>query len=338
MAVAEALITAALPPVSEGVLLTPKAEAARRVMGLARAEEGLNAGDTDQGYFPPGTIMHEMHGSLAVKLLYGPLGLAVGASDFLNSYGTIEHTRDRDRLFARLVSTEKRLSEVQTGTRAEADRATDRVFGMHVNVVGETTQDAGPYPAGTTYSAFDPERMRSTIGVITWATKKVFETTVRPLSDAENEQFTEQSILLGRLFGLSAEDETGAVVGPAQYMQQRLDNGEIYYTEGTKSMGKRTGLEIPVPPGVMRVARWIVNQAMVGMMPEPIRKEYDLSYGLWEKAKFHGAVAFISIASKIAGELYSEDKLTNISKRFFKAVAREERDLQEQGIVRTVSV
>jgi uncharacterized protein (DUF2236 family) len=118
------------------------------------------SGAVDAGYFPAGrSVLRRVHSERAVGLFFGQRALMIGALNPLAFTGTIEHTRGRLKPFARLAHTGKAFETIFFGTRAEADRTLEWIAGLHDKVLGELPEDAGATPAGTPYSAYDPELM-----------------------------------------------------------------------------------------------------------------------------------------------------------------------------------
>jgi hypothetical protein len=116
--------------------------------------------DADSFYFPPGRSMaRRVHGERSVGLLYGQRALVIGALEPLTYTGTMLSTRSADRPFERLARTAKIQEAVLLGTCKEADEALAAVHRVHEHVKGSLPEAAGPHPAGTAYSAFDPELM-----------------------------------------------------------------------------------------------------------------------------------------------------------------------------------
>src|SRR3954452_1824116 len=139
-------------------------------------------------YFPPGRSMARRgHGDRAVGLLYGQRALLIGALEPLTYTGTMLSTKAGEWPFTRLARTAKIQETVFLGTKAEADKALGAVHRLHERVEGELPADAGPHPAGTHYSAFDPELMLWTLAVIADSGRAMFETMVRKLSGPERE-------------------------------------------------------------------------------------------------------------------------------------------------------
>lgn len=145
-----------------------------------------------------------MHEERAVGLLlYGQRALGIGALAPLNFVGTRNHTRALERPFQRLTHTATAFETVFFGSRAEADRVLAAVRRLHEGVVGELAEDAGPVPAGTPYSAFDPELTLWTVAVIADSAQVLYELLVRRLSGAERESLWSDYVRFGELFGLA---------------------------------------------------------------------------------------------------------------------------------------
>jgi uncharacterized protein (DUF2236 family) len=129
------------------------------------------------------TLARRVHGERSVGLLYGQRALLIGALEPLTYTGTMLSTRAGDRPFERLARTAKIQETVLLGTRAEADEALARVRRLHETVKGALPEAAGAHPAGTAYSAFDPELMLWTLAVIADSGRAMYETLVQPLPD-----------------------------------------------------------------------------------------------------------------------------------------------------------
>src|SRR5919199_5428669 len=130
----------------------------------------------EDGYFPRGeSMLRRVHEERAVGLLYGQRALAIGAIAPLNYIGTREHTRSLDKPFQRLTHTAKAFETIFFGSKAQADKILAFVHRLHEDVRGELPHDAGPFKAGTPYSAFDPGLMLWTVAVIADSAQTFYE-------------------------------------------------------------------------------------------------------------------------------------------------------------------
>ena len=155
-------------------------------------------------------MARRVHGERSVGLLYGQRALLIGALEPLTYTGTMLSTRSADRPFERLARTAKIQETIFLGTRAGGGRGPGLgCAGVHETVAGTLPEAAGVHPAGTAYSAFDPELMLWTLAVIADSGREMYETLVRPLSAAEREGLWQDYVRFGELFGLPAQRGPG---------------------------------------------------------------------------------------------------------------------------------
>src|SRR5919201_3132631 len=160
-------------------------------------------------------MLRRVHEERAVGLLYGQRALGIGAIAPLNFIGTLRHPRARNKPFQRLVHTAKAFETIFFGSRAAADEVLDAVHRLHERVRGELPEDAGPFPAGTPYSAFDPELMLWTVAVMADSAQVFYELFVRRLSDQERDGLWADYVRFGELFGMPRD------VAPRSYREFR---------------------------------------------------------------------------------------------------------------------
>src|SRR5919106_1408557 len=112
-------------------------------------------GDHD-GYFDPQGVAWRVGRELAL-LLGGGRALLLQVAHPLVAAGVAEHSGYRENPWRRLEGTMNAVWAIVFGTRADADRTARRVRAMHSKVEGRTREEMGPFPAGTPYSALDPD-------------------------------------------------------------------------------------------------------------------------------------------------------------------------------------
>lgn len=240
------------------------------------------------GYFPRGrSMLRRVQGERAVGLLYGQRALMLGAMMHpLAYYGTSAHTAAKQRPFQRLAHTGKLFEKVFFGTREEADEALAFVRHLHERVQGTLPHDLGPWPAGTPYSANDPEEMLwGVVGPTFDSAQVTYETLVRRLSGEECEAMWRDYVRFGELFGMprSAAPATYAEFRAA--WEERLGSDQVFLTEEARVAGYETGFGIPVPrvnrPG-MRVLEFLLR----GTLPDRARELYGLTWSRADQTAF----------------------------------------------------
>jgi uncharacterized protein (DUF2236 family) len=105
------------------------------------------------GYFAPESVIRRVGNEPLVPLLGG------GPAHPLVAAGIVRHSAYEDDLWKRFVRTMEALYLIVYGSRREADRAGEIVRAVHAAVRGRTEEPLGPFPAGTVYSASEPELM-----------------------------------------------------------------------------------------------------------------------------------------------------------------------------------
>jgi uncharacterized protein (DUF2236 family) len=281
----------------------------------------------DDGYFPRATSMlRRVHEERAVGLLYGQRALAIGAIAPLNYIGTREHTKALDKPFQRLTHTAKAFETIFFGTRAQADRVLAFVQRLHEQVHGELPHDAGPFPAGTPYSAFDPDLMLWTVAVIADSAQTFFELFVRRLSDAERDALWNDYVRFGELFGMPRDAAPQSYDAFRRYYGARLASPDAYLTEDARYVGSAILFHIPVP-AIRQPAMKIHNLVMRGALPACVRELYGISWTPAHAAAFAGVVR----ASRASRPLMPGRARRGWNTSFFENVARTEKARLARG-------
>ncbi len=282
----------------------------------------------DDGYFQRGrSLLREVHEERAVGLMYGQRALCIGAIKPLNYVGTSEHTHNKLTPFRRLTHTATMFETVFFGTREQADTVLETVHQMHQRVIGELPQDAGShYPAGTPYSAFDPELMLWTVAVIADSAQWFYEHLVRPLSEAERDRLWLDYLRFAELFGMPRDDAPATYTEFREWYRQQLTGADLHLTEEARYMGYASAFEIPMPSR-QHTAKRVHDLLMLGSLPQRVRDLYGLTY---TPAQARGC-AIALIAARLANRLTPASLRRGSCARHFAMVAATERRRIELG-------
>jgi uncharacterized protein (DUF2236 family) len=247
----------------------------------------------DDGYFPRGSsLLRQVHEERLVGLFYGQRALAIGALHPVNYTGTSQSTGGRERPFRRLVRTANAFETIFFGTRAEADRVLAKVRKLHERVHGELAADAGPFPAGTPYDAFDPELMLWTAAVTAESALSFYELFVRRLSDWERDAFWLDYVRFGELFGMPREVAPPTYAAFRAWWDGKLASDEMHLTDEARRVGAFVALEIPMR-WIDQPAKRLHDLVMLGSLPSRVRELYGLSWSPWQARAFPAAVAAV---------------------------------------------
>lgn len=242
-------------------------------------------------YFPPGrSVARRVHGERSVGLLYGQRALLIGALEPLTYTGTMLSTSSADRPFQRLARTAKIQETILLGTRAEADKALAVVHRLHERVKGTLSEAAGVHPAGAPYSAFDPELMLWTLAVIADSGRAMYETMVRPLTEAEREDLWQDYARFGELFELPRSEVPGSYREFNAWMNERLSSPDLQATPHGLEMAPLVAFKQPVPaPARGNIA--LQNHIIKGTLPPRVREIFGIRWSQAHEASFRAMTA-----------------------------------------------
>ncbi len=242
-------------------------------------------------YFPPGQSMaRRVHGERSVGLLYGQRALLIGALEPLTYTGTMLSTAAGDHPFTRLARTAKIQETVFLGTKAEADKALGAVHRLHERIKGELPEAAGAHPAGSTYSAFDPELMLWTLAVIADSGRAMYETMVRPLGEGEREALWQDYVRFGELFDLPRDAVPPTYREFRTWWEGKLASPDLQATGHALEMAPLVAFKQPVP----RTARGnlaVQNLVIKGTLPPRVRRIFGISWSSAHEAAFQTIAA-----------------------------------------------
>lgn len=230
-------------------------------------------------------MLREVHGERIVGLLYGQRALLIGALDPLNYTGTILASRGRETPFQRLAHTAGAFETIFFGSRARADAVLARVARLHEHVAGTLPEAAGPWPAGTPYSALDPAQMLWTVAVIADSAQALYETLVRPLSAGERDRLWADYVRFGELFGMPRRSAPATYGEYRAYWTERLASGELHMTDHARRYAPRIAFEISVPTAG-RPSLALINLLLAGTIPPGLLERLGVRWGNAEEIAF----------------------------------------------------
>jgi uncharacterized protein (DUF2236 family) len=282
---------------------------------------------TDTGYFPRGTsVLRRVHEERLVGLLYGQRALCIGALMPLNYVGTSEHSYAKLTPFKRLVHTGNAFEKIYFGSRSEADRVLAYVRKLHLRVKGTLSEDVGITPAGTHYSALDPELMLWTVAVIADSAQYFYELLVHPLSAGEREALWQDYIGFGELFGMPRETVPSSYPEFRAWYDGKLASEEVCLTDEARYIGYATAFEIPLPR-LHQPGKRVHDLLMLGSLPPRVRELYGIPYSQAEQRAFRG----VSGAVRSARRFTPGPLVRGWNTKSFELVARTERRRIEHG-------
>jgi uncharacterized protein (DUF2236 family) len=246
-----------------------------RTESPSRRSHAERLASTD-GYFAPASVIRRIGNTPVTPFLGGGTAVLLQVAHPLVAAGVVEHSGFGDDLWHRLSATLRALYLVTFGSKSEADRAGETVRAVHAHVHGKTTAVLGPFPAGTRYSAQDPELMLWVHATLVYASLSAYQRFERRLSAAEQNEYYRDMSTVARIFGTPADVVPATLAEFREYFADRLASPEITVTEPAIEIA-RTILRAPLP-APMRLLAPAHRLATRAQLPLQLRSEYGLGW------------------------------------------------------------
>ena len=212
-----------------------------------------------------------------IVALGGPRALLMQAAQPVAFAGFFASTGALENPYPRLERTAAALNTVMFGTRAAADRVTARIRRVHSRVRGELSETVGRFPAGTPWAADDPELLLWIIATLVDSSLLVYERYVRPLTQAERQEYWSDYRTVGRLFGLGLGQSPEAFEDLRAYLAEMLAGDDLQLSAEARALGIQIVLKPPVPLRARPLLE-LANFITVGLLPGRLRREYGLRW------------------------------------------------------------
>ena len=243
------------------------------------------------GYFTDASMLRRVHREFAVALS-GQRALLIQATHPVAFEGFFAHTGALDEPYERLNRTAQVMDTIGFGSREAADRATRRVRAMHRRVSGETTKQAGRFPAGTPYAADDPVLLLWILAALVDSALLVYERYVQRLSRDERNAYWQDYKVIGNLFGLADADMPDTIEDFDAYIHDFLTGDDLFITDEARELAVQIVMRPPVPLAARPLLE-LANQITVGWLPPRVRKGYGLKWDPVRAVALHGGAEYV---------------------------------------------
>jgi uncharacterized protein (DUF2236 family) len=227
------------------------------------------------GYFTDDSVLRQVHRERAVALS-GPRALLMQAAHPLAVSGLLAHSTALDEPYERLARTARVLSTIGFGSKSDADRAATKVREMHRRVQGRLKHAAGPYRAGTSYRADNPDLLLWVLFTLVDSALVVYRKYVGPLSAEDAARLWDDYRVIGSLFGLRERDMPPDTHALDEYRRTMLDGDRLYVSDWARERARAIVLRPPVP-WTARPLLETANFITIALLPDPIREQYGFS-------------------------------------------------------------
>lgn len=230
--------------------------------------------------FSSDAMVRRVHRERAVGL-GGPRALLMMAAHPVAFEGFFMATGALGDPYERLRRTGVIMDAITWGDRDRAAVMTKRVRAMHRASRGTLPEPAGRFPAGTPYAADDPELLLWILACLVDSMLVAYERYVAPLADAERDAYWRDYAVIAKHFGLHRKDLPRDIDAFDAYVADMLASGDLVVTPRARKLGIEIVMRPPVPLHLRPLVE-LVNQVTVGLLPEPVRRQYGFS---WDPAR-----------------------------------------------------
>ena len=224
------------------------------------------------------SIAQRVNAEVVTLLGWGPAILMQFAHPLVAA-GVADHStfalRPSER-WRRLRSTLDAMLALAFGSDEQAARAVRRIDAIHDRVHGRLSEAVGVFPAGTTYSAHDPELLRWVHATMLDRVPRTYELYVGPLTRAEQDRYCLEASGVAPLLGMPDRYLPTDTAQLDRYLDAMLASGQI----AVGRQARRLAREIlnPVLPAPARPLLPLLQLPTIGLLPEPIRDAYGFAW------------------------------------------------------------
>jgi uncharacterized protein (DUF2236 family) len=243
--------------------------------------------DPRAGLFGPGTVSWRVHRDWIVFLAGGRAALLQLAHPLV-AHAVAGHSQARGDPLGRFRRTFAHVFAMSFGDLDGAVAAARRVHGIHARVRGTVGERVGPYTPTSSYEANDPETLLWVHATLLDSAVRAFELVVRPLAAVEREQYLGESRRFARLFGIPESLQWRDWASFAAY------NERMWRWLRIARPAKEIAAFLLRPPALnpAPLAAWYRTMT-AGLVPEPVRVQLDLAFGLRERLVFATSVELL---------------------------------------------
>lgn len=226
--------------------------------------------------FAPDRILPRMVGETAL-LFGGGRALLLQLAHPLVAAGVADHSQFQAAPLARLERTLDMMLALVLGDRATGRTMLRTFHAVHVPIHGALPVAAGPFPAGTAYTAHDPALKLWVGATLIDTTLLCYERFVRPLTPQEKIEFYDDSVLFARRLGIPAALMPPTLDAFHAYMAAMFASDTLTVTDAAWRLAWEVLEPVTVPP-LPRIGAALLGFVAAGLLPPRLRAAYSLEW------------------------------------------------------------
>ena len=225
-----------------------------------------------------GTLSRRVNAERLVLLGWGRAILMQLAHPLIAA-GVDEHSTFRERPWSpvtRLHHTVRAMLALTYGDPAARDQAIEGILAIHRRVNGTLRERVGRFPAGTPYSAEDPDLVLWVHATLVESIPLVYELLVAPLSGAERDIYCEEAAPVAVALGARPADVPRTWAALREYLEREYASGSI--AVGPQAANVARLVLAPSIAPLIAPAAWINRVMTAGLLPPDLREQYGFEW------------------------------------------------------------
>ncbi len=269
--------------------------------------------DPDPGIMGPGSITWRLHHEQWL-ILGGARAFLMQAAHPKVAQGALDHSAYAEDPFGRVYRTVMAMSIFLTGTTHEVNTMARHINHLHATVTGVIRQaSAGRHPEGEPYSGMDPDALLWVQVVFVDSMLSAYQTFVGPLSEAERNQYWQESLRYARRLGLTDAILPASHAAMQAYLREAIASGEVAVSPGARMVAQT--ILYPPLPWYRRPLWGLVRLITSGQLPPELRRGYGLPWTWAHRLAFKVVVGALRLLRRLFPGSLGYSVLVNFAER-----------------------
>jgi uncharacterized protein (DUF2236 family) len=214
-----------------------------------------------------------------LMLLAWPRAILLQIAHPLIGAGVADHSTVRDGPLAaarRLRHVVRAMLALTFGTPEAHAAAIGRIRAQHRLVHGQLREAAGPFPAGTRYSAEDPALVLWVHATLIESVVLAFEALIAPLSEQERDAYCAETAWVPIALGAHGPAVPRSWAALVEYVASVYASGAIVVTDDARALAAAVlAPRLAVMTGPLAPINRIVTR---GLLPPDVRRQYGFAW------------------------------------------------------------
>ena len=230
--------------------------------------------------------------------------------------GVHDHSGFRATTWAavtRLYHTVHAMLALTFGTSEARERALGGIRQIHQRVHGQLRSQTGRFPAGTPYSAENPDLVLWVHATLLESVPLTYERLVGPLTQAERDAYCAESAPIAVALLARSHDVPRTWAETRAYLDRMYASGDLVVSDEAHALAR--AVLSPAAAGWLAApATWANRIVTLGLLPSSIRRQYGFDWSRRNQRTFNGLVRGLRATRRVTPDalaLWPDSRIDN---------------------------